>query len=301
MIPHLRWPLSWLSLLLALLLVWPHPALTAERVAVALDVSGPVTLVSALNGFEDESPLQRTNYLSVGNRVVIAAGGEVTLMHLEQFKRFTVRGPNEVSIQAEGVTLKTGQVEPLAGSGHAHLSLLASLGKERKTLKMPSAAIGIRDLDKKAGGIVLISPLDKERLSGEPPLFAWHPVPDQANYRLLLKKADGSVLLETPATANPFPLPDTLPLQAGEQYFWQVVAGSEESAVQSLPWSFTLLTAEEQRDLQQWRPPMDAPISDHVLYALLLERMGVIREAKAQWQRLHERDPADPLFAKKAR
>lgn len=291
----------WRWFVCVVLVVWPLQVRGAERVAVTLDVSGSVLLVSELNGFEDESPLLRTHYLSVGNRVVIAAGGEVTLMHLEQFKRFTVRGPNEVRIQAEGVSLKTGTVEPVAASGHTHLGLLASLGRDRKAIKTPSAVIGIRDLDRKAGQIVLIAPLDKEKMGEERPLFAWHPLPDLTDYRLLLKTVDGNVVLDTPVTTNPFPLPDTVSLQAGGHYLWQVLAGTEEQAAQSLPWSLAVLTAEEQAELQRWRPPAEAPTSDHVLYALLLEKMGVIQGAKAQWQRLHERDPADPLFAKKAR
>ncbi|MBF0401768.1 MAG: hypothetical protein HQL90_13500 [Magnetococcales bacterium] len=271
-----------------------------ERVAVTLDVQGEVMLISELNGFEDESPLLRTNHLSVGDRVTIPAGGAVTLMHLESFKRFLIRGPNMAVVEAAGFKLKKGVAKPLANQDQA-VGLLATLGKERKNFNLPEVVVGIRDLNKKVGGIVLLSPVDKERLLAERPEFVWHPREDLSDYRLIIKGDAGEIVLDTPVAGTPFRLPAAVTLQPGGHYYWQVVAGKEGEAAQSIPWSFVVLSPAERAELQQWRPAAKAPISDHVLYALLLEKMGVLQEAKAEWQRLHERDPADPLFSKKAK
>lgn len=290
------------SFLLSLLLLsaWPLSLLGAERVGVALDVSGPVMLISELNGFQDESPLLRTHYLSEGDRVTVAQGGSVTLMHLVSFKRFVIQGPNEVSIKTEGFFPKTGVAKPLEKADQA-TTMLAALDKGRTLFKLPGVAIGVRDLNKKVGDVVLISPTDKEQILETHPEFSWHHRPEMTDYRLIIQDRDGVAVLDTPVTSTPFRLPDTVSLQAGGHYFWQIVADNQGKPAQSILWSFDMLTAEEQAVLQQWRPAPDAPISDQVLYALVLEKMGVAGAAKQQWQQLHKRDPSDPLFTKKAK
>ncbi|MEO5339827.1 MAG: hypothetical protein H7837_04820 [Magnetococcus sp. MYC-9] len=293
----------WMRLLLACLLglLWPWMACAADKIAVVLDVNGPVTVVSELNGFTDESPLLRTNHLSAGNRLLIGEGAEVTLMHLELFKRFTLRGPEEAVVQREGFQLRSGMAEPVAAATYGNLGMLASLGKGRSQLKMPEVVIGIRDLDKKIGDIILAAPVDKERV-GEPRLeFAWHPLADTTDYRLMLRDADGGMVLDVPVQGSPFVLPESVVLQPGGRYTWQVVAANGARTEKSAVWSFEVLTSEEQESLQLWRPGADATISDRVLYAMLLEKLGVIRMAGQQWRILHEQQPADPLFAKKAR
>lgn len=285
---------------LLLLFAWPLTLRGAERVAVTLDVSGPVMLISELNGFQDESPLLRTHYLSVGDKVTIGKGGAVTLMHLGSFKRFVIQGPNEVSIQTDKFVPKTGVAKPIKQADQA-VGMLATLDKDRKIFKLPNVVIGIRDLNKKVGDVVLISPTDKEQIVESSPEFAWHPRSELTAYRLIIQDSDGVVILDTPVTTTPFRLPDTVSLQAGGHYFWQIVADNQGNPAQSLLWSFKMVTTEEQATLQQWHPAANAPISDHVFYALLLEKMGIVQAAKQQWQLLHTRDPADPLFMKKAK
>ncbi|MBF0184345.1 MAG: hypothetical protein HQM06_08145 [Magnetococcales bacterium] len=285
------------SLLLGLGL--PLAAWSAERVGVALDVTGSVQLVSELNGFEDESPLQRTNGVAVGNRLKLAEGAEVVLMHLGSFKRYVLRGPNEVMVKEEGFVPKRGKAE-LQGAASGGTTVLAALGKGRKAVNMPEVAIGVRDVSKKVGDIVLHSPQDKERLLGAEATFRWYALAGNGKYRLLIKEMDsGKSVLDQVVEGESFALSEAVGLQAGGRYSWQVTAEDGQSAL-SEPWRFELISAADQAELQRLQPAAGAAISEQVLYAMVLEKMGVLAAAKRQWRLLHEQDPADALFARKA-
>ncbi len=283
-------------LMLVVGLLLPLFAWAGERVGVALDVTGSVQLISELNGFEDESPLQRTNALAVGNRVKLAEGAEVVLMHLASFKRYVVRGPNEVVVKEEGFMPKRGKAE-LQGSAAAHGTVLAALGKGRKAVNMPEVAIGVRDVSKKLGDIILASPQDKERLLPGTVGLRWHPLSGAEKYRVLVKEMGGEVVLEQEVPGESFSLPEGV-LKAAGRYSWMVMDAA--GAAQSEPWRFEVVSEAERDELRLMEPAHGAPISEQVLYAMVLEKMGVLGEAKRQWQRLHERDPADALFARKA-
>ncbi len=283
-----------LSLLLVGLL--PLFAWANERVGVALDVRGAVVLISELNGFSDESPLQRTNALAVGNRLQLAEGAEVVLMHLGSFKRYVLRGPNEVTVKEGGFVAKRGkaEVQEAAGGG----TLMAALGKGRKAVNMPEVAIGVREVSKKLGDILLVTPVDKERLLGGEQLLSWHALSGVEKYRLLVKEMGGALLLEQEVVGESFTLAEGL-LKAGGRYTWQVL--DESGSAQSEPWRFEVVSEGERAELQGMEPASGAAMSEQVLYAMVLEKMGVVSAAKRQWQRLHELDPADPLFARKAK
>ncbi|MBF0099044.1 MAG: hypothetical protein HQM04_18810 [Magnetococcales bacterium] len=276
-------------------LLMPVFVWAGERVGVVLDVTGSVQLVSELNGFEDESPLQRTNGVSVGNRLQLAEGAEVVLMHLASFKRYVVRGPNEVVVKEAGFVPKRGKAE-LQGAAAGGM-VLAALGKGRKAVNMPEVAIGVRDVSKKVGDIILTAPQDKERLLDGEVGLRWYPFSGAEKYRVLIKELDGAVVVEQEVSGESVTLPEGV-LKAAGRYSWQVLDAA--GGAQSEPWRFEVVSEAERDELQRMAPASSAPISEQVLYAMVLEKMGIVGEAKRQWQRLHERDPADTFFARKA-
>lgn len=287
------------ALFVVLLIVWPVAAYSSARVAMVLDVAGSVTLISEFDGFEDESPLMRTNYLLPGNKLRLSKGGRVTLLHLEDLQRYIFKGPDEILVDANHFRGGGGQVRSEFKKSHGG-AILALLAKNRRVLKNPQAVIGVRDVGgKKVGDILLYTPNNQEKILDKYPEFHWNDASGTHIYRFILKTKEGVVLLDQ-AVSTPFlHLPKRIKLIDGHSYRWQVV--SDVDHLHSLEWSFVVASQEERVGLDLLYPAENKPISDHVLYGVFLEKMGFLGEAKKQWRTLQKRYPEDSFFKKRAR
>ena len=299
------WPNGFIlkALLSIVLLVgWPMVAFSSTRTAVALDVEGSVMLVSEFDGFEDESPLVRTDYLSPGNKVRISKGGRVTLLHLGKLQRYIFVGPDEILVDKNRFQRKN-RAKSISRSAKPYRgNLMAMLGKNRKTLRLTQSVIGVRDLaGKKFADILILSPLDQEKILAKRPEFRWSAIPGVRSYRFILKTKKGAPVLNTRVSTNQMRLPKKIRLKKGETYTWKVTSRTKTKNITSLEWSFIVASYKEQKDLNLLYPGKKAEISDHVLYAIFLEKMGFVGEAKKRWRVLQKLRPNDSLFQKKAK
>jgi len=64
---------------------------------------------------------------------------------------------------------------------------------------------------------------------------------------------------------------------------------------------FGIATSDLRARVERARPPANAAFGDRVLYALLLEELGVREEALRLWQALAAERPSDPDLAMRAR
>ena len=81
------------------------------------------------------------------------------------------------------------------------------------------------------GGVTLIAP-PPESSAGSPMLFAWHPVPGAARYRLEVLTSDGEVALEAETPDTAITLQGAAGLAPGD-YKWWVGASSAGTAARS--------------------------------------------------------------------
>jgi hypothetical protein len=288
----------------ALFLIWSDSAFCEQqRYAVVLDVKGEVILISEFDGFEDEAPLMRTNYLSMGNKIQLANDSQVVLLRLADYQQITYTGPDEILIQS-GLSQIGGtkrESNPFAINGSTGGALLAVLGGQQSSTRMPQAVIGIRDLGKGSGSITLFSPVDWEKVIDSHPVFSWNNVKNAGPYRFILKEKAGASILDKEVRENSLTLPKSIRLKDGTAYTWMVTSRAGNEILQSMEWSFQVVTAADRASLRRILPKKDAKISNHVLYAMVLEKMGVISAAKKQWRVLNKLRPKDPLFKRKSK
>jgi hypothetical protein len=81
------------------------------------------------------------------------------------------------------------------------------------------------------GGVTLVAP-PPESPAGSPILFAWHPIPDAARYRLEVLTSEGEVALEAETTDTAITLQGAAGLAPGD-YKWWVGASSAGTATRS--------------------------------------------------------------------
>ena len=148
-----------------LFLAMLFPALSAgSQTALVLDIEGEVNLVSTFDGFEDESPLNRAENLSDGNRVVLSENSRVVLMNLIDFQQSTYIGPGEIQVGPKGLSTKDIPKQRIIKSatyGTLKFPMLAVLGNQNRLIKIPDVVIGIRDLKKDFSEITLLFPVKK--------------------------------------------------------------------------------------------------------------------------------------------
>lgn len=295
----LHWKTLFFIVLLTGLPVFAH---SSSRVALVLDVKGLVELISVFDGFEDESPLMRTNYLSPGNKVRIAKGGQATLLHLRNMQRYVFAGPDEILVKQKQFQRKNNSLKTSTCAKPFQKNLVAMLEKNRISLKKPQSVIGVRDLaGKKFADIVLSTPVDQEKILATYPEFSWNAIPGIDSYRFVLKIKRGATLLNTKISTNHLRLPNMIRLKNGKTYTWQVTSAIKSKKIKSLEWSFVMVSRKEQADLNLLYPGEKAEISEHILYVMFLEKMGLAGEAKKHWRILQKLQPNDPLIQKKAR
>jgi hypothetical protein len=287
---------------IAMLLLLSDSAFSASRYAVTLDVKGEVTLISEFGGFEDESPLAITNYISHGNKIQLAKGSKVVLLRLDDYQQIVYTGPVEILVRPELSKSGLGNVSnPFAIKGAGGGRLLAALGAQKSTSRMPQAVIGIRGVVKKSASIRLISPVDWERVLNTHPTFTWNHIADTGLYHFVLREKNGDFILNRTVDTNSLTLSASIKLKSGTPYTWEVSSLKEELTFQSEKRSFQTATKSDRADFKLLAAKKDATISDHVLHAMILEKMGFITAAKKQWQVLHNLKPNDLFFRRKAK
>jgi hypothetical protein len=272
--------------------------------AVVLDLAGEVTLISEFDGFEDESPLRRTESLARGNRIVLASGSSVVLMNFTDYQRYSYKGPGEILITADGFQSKDDKelvLNPSNINSMVTTPLSIVLGVESKSYRLPVSVIGIRDLGKKQVDISLVSPVDWERVLSKHPEFNWLAVIGAVEYRFVLKDKSGAILVDTAVKNNRTVIPNSVKLADGAIYTWSVSVTNNGVTLKSPVWSMQITTAKEREEISRLLPSKNSPISEHVLYAIVLEKLGIMSAAKKQWRVLQGLRSSDRLFRSKAK
>ena len=118
------------------------------------------------------------------------------------------------------------------------------------------------------------------------PVFRWRAPEPVRQYRFRLVDEDGSVVLEETVNGERFELPGTVRMQEGVYYTWEVDTVLADGTRVAGEGDVSLLPAGDRRRLEALRPAADSGASERVLWALLLEREGLVDDAGVEWERL---------------
>ena len=213
--------------------------------------------------------------LEPGQRIVLPAGGEVSLVFYPTRELLSASGPGTVVIEA-------GQARASAGARLQARKLPQDTvaGASGYNPRVTPAALVMKNV-LGTPPLAIVSPREGEVVLEQTPELLWQGgAPGQAVRVRLLDGA--SLLLETHAGDGRLRVPALLALARGRAYRWELQAqDGRERAV-----SFTLASAQEQQRLDGLRPAADAPAAEWALYAAAAEAAHCHAEARAAWQQV---------------
>jgi hypothetical protein len=265
----------------------------AERAGLVLAVKGKVAL-QPQGGVE--RPVRRCDLLFTGDRLSVAAGGEVHLLILGDKHRERLQANAKATLTAAGCTPSEG-VQTLA-------AVAPRLGTSYE---------GVPDLvsGKVAGGTLRdvfppVTPIFGARVLGDRPAFSWPAVKGATEYRVRLVRGRLDLLsgrekpLWTAQTKKPqlsYPA-QAKPLEFGETYSWYVRARTgpnPEDEVDAWESKFVIPPRETAAELDKVKALTvgKAAPADLMLAALIYYEHGVFDEALKLFEGLAKQSPKE--------
>jgi len=257
----------------------------SEPPGLVIDVQGEATLagkrVAILAG------------LPPAAEVALAPAARLVVVHTQNGRQFELIGPGTFRWTGGRVEI----VRP--GELRVRESADAAFGDLRlRTGRIAQASISMRGApgDSK---LQLASPVSTWLLEA-PRTFRWQPLSGAGSYRFQLTDSNGKTLHEARTSAAAVELPAGVALEAGRTYGWQVQAELPGGRAVDGWTEFGVAGPELRTRVERARPRADASFSDRLLYALLLDELGVREEAERLWTQLARERPADPDLAARA-
>ncbi|MCW8962317.1 MAG: hypothetical protein OQL16_00880 [Gammaproteobacteria bacterium] len=145
----------------------------------------------------------------------------------------------------------------------------------------------------------LVRPNNTNVLSHRPD-FAWKPVGSNVQYRFILTDDSGKILVDETTRDVNHSLPGSIKLAEDAYYTWQVEAKTGSGEKYSNTADFLVVDQAERMRIEKLRPGNNAPLSEKVLFAAVLEQSGFQDAAHDEWKKLAAQKPGDPILSSKA-
>ncbi|BCB26526.1 hypothetical protein SKTS_14120 [Sulfurimicrobium lacus] len=255
-------------------------AIAADRPAMVIDLQGKVTLESGGGA----GGIGILSTLSAGATLTLGPQARVVMVYLKSGDEYELAGPGRYQV---------GVVEPEAISGAKpikHKTALASygagrinpMGKVQAGLVMRGGTIKSLRLLEPSGSLV----------SSERPTFRWEAVPGAKSYHFELDNDTGATMAEGTVNEPVFSLPAGVVLAEKMPYSWGVETSVDGR--QYAKWhQFSVLDKGERERLEKLKPGDNATFGERVLYAAMLEEMGLREDARPLWKTLAMERPDD--------
>ena len=272
-------PAPFLAIVLASLALAPVPshAQRTPTVAMVTDLSGSVTITGAKGGGAAGIAAELPSDAVIG----VGAGGRAVILVLATGEEFTVTGPSNALVRADGVM----------GTPKESVAKRASMvGKVRlKSEGLAQAAVTLR-ASKRQETLPLLGLANTVTLETRP-TFRWTPVEGAGPYRFELQDATGAVLHEARTDAAEVRLPEGIALVESKAYTWEVSARQANGIRFSNFGDFSVAAAPLRAEAARLRPATGAGVSERVAYATWLASQELNDEARAVWAQLAAERP----------
>ena len=261
-------------------------AWASDPPGLVIDVQGNATLAGARVAILTGLP--------PGAEVTLAPAARVVVVHTQNGRQFELIGPGAFRWAAGKVEV----VRP--GELRVRESADAAFGDLRlRTGRIAQASISMRGGAPGESKLALLSPASTWLLEA-PRSFRWQPVAGAASYRFQLTDSNGKPLHEARTSAASVELPAGVALEAGRTYGWQVQADLSGGRTVDGWTEFGVAGPDLRARVDRARPRADAGFGDRLLYALLLDELGLREEAERLWAQLARERPEDKDLAARA-
>lgn len=131
------------------------------------------------------------------------------------------------------------------------------------------------------------------------PIFRWTSEPGATGYRVnLVRRSGGEIVTSPPLGAETTEWTPSQSLQPGELYEWEVEALRADELIAKAPAPpepearFAVLSHDQQKELPRLRAQLGR---SHLLLGLAFARLGLVPEARAEFQQLVQENPRSEL------
>jgi hypothetical protein len=278
-------PLRWAVMLLLACAIGAVPSVArGAAVAMVTDLQGKAT--SSSDGRAANVTILAE--MQAGAQVQLDPGATLVALYLDAGDEYVFRGPATIMF-------RPAQPEVLGGEKPEKRSL--ALGKGAKDIRikpvgMAQAAIVMRGSH--ANARLQLLDLHQTRTLETHPEFRWQELQPVLKYGFKLSDDSGQTVLETQVAATSFKLPQSVRLQDGAAYTWEVSARLPDGRKYSSSADFVIASADLRAQAETLRPAASAPLSRRVAYAAWLDQTELKDEARKYWQAASAERPEDP-------
>jgi hypothetical protein len=246
----------------------------AAGIALVTDVVGNATIATA-----PSESLKLLGELDSGVEVAVSDRAQLVVFYLVEGAEYTLNGPGQYRILAKGP-------EPLRGASPPQRKATAAAYKELRlrTDRVAQGGMVMR------GDPILASPVNEVVLDGDA-AFRWRPFAREASYQFELVDQAGARLLASETRDTEIRLPPSLTLVPGHTYYWSLRGRDAGGDTFYRAAEFHVADAALRRRIEAAQPKPDAPFSERVLFAALLEEAGMKTAAQAQRRALAAERP----------
>jgi hypothetical protein len=143
----------------------------------------------------------------------------------------------------------------------------------------------------------IMSPPGPWSLSATPE-FRWQPAAGKASYHFKLQDPQGQVVFELTQDDCSVQVPEHLALADDTAYTWVLETLLADGSQTRRSGNLKVVPKPVREQLQGSRPGQDAPFSERLVYAAVLEQHELHDEARPYWKSLAKDRPDDPALAK---
>jgi hypothetical protein len=254
--------------------VLPAGSVNAAGIALVTDVIGDATFVAA-----PAESLKLLGELNPGVEVAVSDHAQLVVFYLAEGAEYTLNGPGRYRILAKGPEALSGAPPP-----QRKATVAAYKGLRLKTDRVAQGGMIMR------GESILATPVNEVVLDGNA-AFLWRSFAPEASYRFELVDQAGTLVLTSETRDTEIRLPASLTLAPGHTYYWALRGRDAAGHTFYAAAEFRVADAALRRQIEAAQPKPDAPFSERVLFAALLEEVGMKSLAQAQRRTLAAERP----------
>lgn len=267
---------------LAIILSAAATAFGADGIAFITNIKGDISVDGNLRP-------ALLSELTRGQKIVVGKGAETSVMYIATGKEYVLKGPADYTVKDIGIAGSTAMPPVTRDTAWRTTNqVLAQVGQTS------AASVRMRSIARpKVDEPVMIYPT-RGAIATLQPTMRWRADDAKAQGEvMLLAVGQEKPLLKAKASGGAYRVPAKL-LAPDTEYAWTMtVAGSEIGSAR-----FRTLNADALAQVERRRPSDRAEFSDRLLFALMLQEMGAVEEARETWARLaQERSDLPELAA----
>ena len=246
------------------------PAFAADGIAFISDMRGEV----AVDG--NPRPMLMSE-LAKGQKVAVGRDSQASVMFITSGKEYILKGPAEYLVKDTEIA---GSIMPPVSRStewRANSRVLAQVANTS------AASVRMRSIAAPKADAAAVASFPAEgNVASLQPVFRWRSDPAKTEFTLLVVGQDKPVHVARNITGGSYKVPAKL--RPETEYAWMAVAGQNEIG----SGKFRTLAPDALARIEQRRPSERAEFSDRLMFALLLQEMGAVQEARESWARLSQ-------------